>query len=141
MSEQTNNRVENAIIRRAFWIIVLSAMLFSFGCGSDSQKTANAAKYPTGISDDVEQQLKFDARVDSFDASGDTLTVSVNDQWLNSPPGMQERSVGQWYTLWHANHSGGVTVEHDGNKIASWTNDGGYKPEPRKKSDDSHSES
>jgi hypothetical protein len=121
------------------WIVLVLAAFFTFGCGSDSRQATSAAKYPTGISEDIEQQLKYDARVDSYDASGDTLTVTVNDQWLNSPPGMQERSVGQWYTLWHANHSGGVTIEHDGNKIASWTADAGYKPET-KKSDKPNSE-
>lgn len=127
--------------RGAGWIALLIAAVFSFGCASDSNQATTSAKYPTGISEDVEKQLKYDARVDSYDASGDTLTVNVNDQWLNSPPGMQERSVGQWYSLWHANHSGGVTVQHDGNKIGSWTNDGGYKPETKAKSDESHSES
>lgn len=128
-------------VRRAVLMVVMAAMLFAFGCGSESQKTGNAAKYPAGISDNVEQQLKYDARVDSFDASGDTLTVNVNDAWLNSPPGMQERSVGQWYTLWHSSHTGDVVVQHDGNKVASWTKDGGYKPETKSKSDESHTES
>jgi hypothetical protein len=127
--------------RHSLWFIALGAMILALGCGGDSQKTGTAAKYPTGISEDVEQQLKYDARVDSYDTSGDTLTVNVNDAWLNSPPGMQERSVGQWYTLWHSSHSGGVVVQHDGNKVASWTNDGGYKPETKSKSDESHSES
>jgi len=123
--------------RLEVWMVLLGAILFSFGCGSDSQHSGSAAKYPTGISDNVEQQLKYDARVDSYDTSGDTLTVNVNDAWLNSPPGMQERSVGLWYTLWHSSHSGGVVVQHDGNKVASWTNDDGYKPESKSKSDES----
>ena len=130
-----------ALFRHTLWVTTLAAMILALGCGGDSQKTGNTAKYPTGISDDVEQQLKYDARVDSYDTSGDTLTVNVNDAWLNSPPGMQERSVGQWYTLWHSSHSGGVVVQHDGNKVASWTNDGGYKPETKSKRDESHSES
>lgn len=129
------------LLRSIAWAVALAATLFSFGCGSGSQSSGSAAKYPTGISEDVEQQLKYDARVDSYDSSGDTLTVNVNEAWLNSPPGMQERSVGQWYTLWHSSHSGGVVVQHDGNKVASWTNDGGYKPETKSKSDESHSES
>src|SRR5690242_331436 len=86
-------------------ILILVSATFSFGCGGGSRQTSNAAKYPTGVSEDVEQQLKYDARVDSYDTSGDTLTVNVNDGWLNSPPGMQERSAGQWYSLWHSNHS------------------------------------
>lgn len=119
------------------WLVLMLAVAFSFGCGSDSQHSGSAAKYPSGISEDIEQQLKYDARVDSYDSSGDTLTVNVNEAWLNSPPGMQERSVGQWYTLWHSSHSGGVVVQHDGNKVASWTSDGGYKPEPKSKGEES----
>lgn len=141
MSEPTNCLISSAIIQRALWIWALSAMLFSLGCGSDSQHSGTATKYPTGVSPDVEQQLKYDARVESYDTSSDTLTVNVNDGWLNSPPGMQERSVGQWYSLWHSNHSGGVVVQHDGNKVASWTSDAGYKPETKSKSEESHTES
>lgn len=145
MTERTSDVLCVAVNRRAarlaVWMGLLAAALFAFGCGSDSQHSSSAAKYPTGISEDVEQQLKYDARVDSYDTSGDTLTVNVNDAWLNSPPGMQERSVGQWYTLWHSSHSGGVVVQHDGNKVASWTNDGGYKPETKSKSNEAHSES
>jgi len=129
------------VTQPVIWMVLMAATLFAFGCGSDSQHSPSSAKYPTGISGEVEQQLKYDARVDSYDLSSDTLTVNVNDAWLNSPPGMQERSVGQWYTLWHSSHSGGVVVQHDGNKVASWTNDGGYKPETKSKGDESHTES
>lgn len=130
-----------ALLRPAFWAFALGSVLFAFGCESNSNQTTTAAKYPTGISEDVEQQLKYDARVDSFDTSGEDLVVNVNDAWLNAPPGMQERSVGQWYSLWHTNHSGGVIVQHDGNKVATWTSNNGYKPETKSKVDESHSES
>jgi hypothetical protein len=143
MTDRTNGLVCVAAMtpRRAAWMLLLAATVFVIGCGSDSHQAGTVTKYPTGISEDVDQQLKYDARVDSYDTSGDTLTVNVNDAWLNSPPGMQERSLGQWYTLWHSSHSGGVVVQHDGNKVASWTNDGGFKPETKAKSDESHSES
>lgn len=130
------------LLRYTAWAIALGAMLFAYGCESDSHKTSSAATYPTGISEDIEQQLKYDARVDSFDTGrGEDLIVNVNDAWLSSPPGMQERSVGQWYTMWHASHSGGVIVQHDGNKIASWTSDSGFKPETKSKGGESRSES
>lgn len=122
-----------AIIRRALWTIGLSAMLLAYGCGGDSHKASSAAKYPTGISEDIEKQLGYDARVDSFEPDGENLTVHVNEGWLHSPPGMQERAVGQWYSLWHSNHSGGVIVEHEGTKVASWTNEHGYMPASEKK--------
>lgn len=116
------------------WVFALGVMLLAYGCGSDSHQSTSATKYPTGISEDIEQQLKYDSRVDSFDANGDDLTVNVNDQWVKSPPGMQERSVGQWYSMWHSSHSGGVIIEHDGDKVASWTSEAGYKPETKPKS-------
>ena len=128
------------ILRRALLALALCSLVFIFGCGSISNDTGSSAKYPTGISEDIEQQLKYDARVDSFDTSGDTLVVNVNDAWMNSPPGMQERSVGQWFTLWHANHSGGVEVQHDGDKVATWTGKSGYKPVTKSKGAETHSE-
>jgi len=129
MTKSVCNPFDLALTRRVLWIFALGATLFAYGCGSNSDQTSNTAKYPTGISEDIEQQLKYDARVESFEADGETLIVNVNDQWLNSPPGMQERSVGQWYSMWHSNHNGGVIVQHDGNKVASWTAESGYKPE------------
>lgn len=120
--------------RRIVTTTLLSALLCSFGCASDSSKTASAAKYPTGISEDIEQQLKYDARVDNLETGdNDSLVVNVNDAWINSPPGMQERSAGQWYSLWHSGHSGAVVIQHQGTKVASWTSEGGYKPESQSK--------
>ena len=128
-------------ILRTLLVLALCSLIFVFGCGGSSNDTTTAAKYPTGFSEDIEQQLKYDARVDSFDTSGDTLVVNVNDAWLNSPPGMQERSVGQWFTLWHSNHSGGVEVQKDGDKVATWTSNSGYKPVTKSKVRETHSES
>ena len=128
-------------IRPALWATVLGALLIAYGCASDSHEMGGAANYPAGISEDIEQQLKYDARVDSFDTgSSEDLIVNVNDAWLSSPPGMQERSVGQWYSMWHSNHRGSVIVQHDGNKIASWTSDSGFKPETKSKGGESHPE-
>ena len=128
-----------AIIRRAVWTIALGAMLLASGCGGDSHEAGNAAKYPTGISEEVEKQLSYDARVDSFEPDGENLTVQVNESWMHSPPGMQERAVGQWYSLWHASHSGGVIVEHQGAKVASWTSEHGYMPASESKNGESNS--
>lgn len=131
-----------AILRRLLTSITVGAMLFISGCSGDSTQSGVASNYPTGISEDVEQQLKYDARVDSFESGdNDSLVVNVNEAWTTSPPGMQERSLGQWYTMWHSNHSGGVIVQHDGNKVASWTSEHGYKPEPKPGDEQTHSES
>jgi hypothetical protein len=112
--------------------IVLGSILFVNGCGSDATPTGSSAKeYPAGVSEEVEKQLKYDARVDSFESDGEdgeNLIVNVNDSWASSPQGMQERAVGQWYSLWHAQHNGSVIVKHNGNPVASWSAKG-YKPE------------
>jgi hypothetical protein len=141
MRKRKHSHTSGVIIRRALWMAALGAILFAYGCGSDSHESSSTVKYPTGVSEDIEQQLKYDARVDSFEPGDNDLTVNVNDAWLNSPPGMQERSVGQWYSLWHSNHRGSVIVQHDGNKVASWTSENGYKPETKSKGGESHSES
>lgn len=139
---KTSSPGRGLLLRWILATVALGAAFFTCSCGGDSTQPGATATYPTGISEDVEQQLKYDARVESFEAGdNDSLVVNVNDSWLNSPPGMQERSLGQWYTMWHANHSGGVIVQHDGNKVASWTSQHGYKPEPKQSSDQSHSES
>lgn len=141
MSQYTAVRDRFWRITRSFVCsIVLGVALIAFGCSGASEQTGGAAKYPTGISEDIQQQLKYDARVDSFSEDEANLVVEVNAAWLNSPPGMQERSVGQWYGLWHANHSGGVVVQHGGNKVASWTSESGYKPESKSSEGEPHTE-
>src|SRR5690242_19059645 len=109
MRKETVSSARTGDMRRSMiWPITVIALLVAFGCSSDNHENSSGVKYPTGISGHVEQQLKYDARVDSFESGDADLTVNVNDAWLNSPPGMQERSVGQWYALWHSNHSGSV---------------------------------
>lgn len=131
MIESTHSSVfMESTIRRAVSILSLTLMLFAFGCGSDSHQNNTGPKYPTGISDEIGQQLKYDARVDSFDADGDDLVVNVNDTWLHTPPGMRERALGQWYSLWQPSHSKSskIVVKYDGNEVESWTADKGYQP-------------
>jgi hypothetical protein len=121
--------VRSSRLRVVLLAIAVGSMLFANGCGGDATPNSNTAKqYPTGVSEDVEQQLKYDSRVDSFEPDDENLIVNVNDAWVNSPQGMQERAVGQWYSLWHAGHSGDVIVKHNGNPVASWSAKG-YKPE------------
>lgn len=116
--------------RRAMCVLALGSMLFAYGCGSDSHQTSTAAKYPAGISEDIEQQLKYDARVDSFEPDGEDLIVNVNDTWLHSPPGMRERALGQWYSLWQPAHSPAskIVVRFDGSEVERWTAEKGYQP-------------
>ena len=112
------------------------SILFLYSCGGDYTHTGNAAnEYPAGVREDVEQQLKYDARVESFEPDGEDLVVNVNDSWASSPQGMQERAVGQWYRLWSAQHGGKVIVQYEGNRVASWSGEG-YKPEKPRSSED-----
>ncbi len=131
ITERTSGRVGVAAIKRgAVWAVLLAAMLSAVGCGSDSQQTSTAAKYPAGISEDIDKQLKYDARVDSFEPDGEDLIVNVNDAWLHSPPGMRERALGQWYSLWQPAHSSAskIVVRFDGSEVERWTAEKGYQP-------------
>lgn len=122
-------RVRSSRLRMVLLAIAVGSMLFVNGCGSNTTPTGSSVReYPAGLSEDVEKQLKYDARVDSFESDGEDLVVNVNDSWASSPQGMQERAVGLWYSLWHAGHSGNVIVKHNGNAVASWSAKG-YKPE------------
>jgi hypothetical protein len=131
ITERTSGLVCVAAMKRgAAWMVLLAATLFAFGCGSDSPHTSTAAKYPTGISEDIGQQLKYDARVDSYEPDGEDLIVNVNDTWLHSPPGMRERALGQWYSLWQPAHNSArkVVVKFDGSEVERWTAEKGYQP-------------
>ena len=110
--------------------MVLLAALLACGCGSDSHQTGTAQTYPAGISEDIEQQLKYDARVDTFDPEGQDLIINVNDTWLHSPPGMRERALGHWYSLWQPAHTSAskIVIKFDGNEVESWSAEKGYQP-------------
>jgi hypothetical protein len=101
MTERTGFLLSvSGTVRPSAWMILMATAFLAFGCGGDSHQTGATAKYPAGISEDIEQQLKYDARVESFEPNGEELIVNVNDSWLHSPPGMRERALGQWYSLW-----------------------------------------
>ena len=81
------------LIRPALWTTVLGLLLLAYGCASDSHEMDRAANYPSGISEDIEQQLKYDARVDSFDTGSDDLIAPylLRDQVV--APGAARNSV------------------------------------------------
>jgi hypothetical protein len=131
MTERTGFLLNmSGTVRRSAWMILMATAFLAFGCGGDSHQTGAAAKYPAGISEDIEQQLKYDARVESFEPNGEELIVNVNDSWLHSPPGMRERALGQWYSLWQPAHSSAskIVVKFDGNEVETWTAEKGYQP-------------
>jgi hypothetical protein len=131
MKRRTHGLVHLSIIIRMMLVaFVLGSMVLAVGCGSDSHHTSSAEKYPAGISEDVEQQLKYDARVESFTPEGDDLIVNVNDAWMHSPPGIRERALGHWFSLWKPsqNTASKIVVKFDGNEVERWTAEKGYEP-------------
>ena len=126
--------------------MVLIGALSAASCGGSSETAGIPAPSPSAniSSDDVEKSLKFDSRVQDFDTDGDKLTVNVNEHWVSSPVGMQERALKKWFADWEgarAADNGGkapkgvtVVVSYDGNAVARATVDKGIeflgKPKP-----------
>ncbi len=130
-------------MRKASFLPVLIALILMAACGGHLETSGPAAQFPEGsvTNEDVEKLLKFDARVQDFEMDGNKLVVNVNQSWLSSPPGIQERAMGKWYGYWQAAHGGSaakpqkgvdVIARFDGKEIAHWTADG-YKA-PKKES-------
>jgi hypothetical protein len=132
-----NENVSVTRLRPLIWVLAIGAMLFASACGGDDTATNNTRQYPTGISDDIYKQLKYDARVQDYEEQGNTLIVNVNDSWMTSPPGMRERALGQWYGLWRNAHGNQddlkIEVRHEGNALDSWSGEKGYQPASNKK--------
>jgi hypothetical protein len=135
-----------AKLRPLTWAIAICAAMFVYACGGDTTTTNTARQYPTGIGDDIHKQLKYDARVQDYREDGSTLYVNVNDSWMQTPPGMRERALGQWYSLWQ-NAQGKkddlkVVVEYEGNALDSWSGEKGFQPaDGKKKSSEAAEES
>jgi hypothetical protein len=126
-----------AIMRKASILPLLITLLLMAACSSQMETGGPAAQFPEGsvTNEDVENLLKFDARVQDFEMDGNKLIVNVNQAWVSSPPGIQERAMGRWYGYWQAAHGGNanklqkgvdVVARFDGKEIAHWTADG-YK--------------
>ena len=128
-----------AKLKPLMWAVAISAAIFIYACGGDSTHTNTAHQYPTGIGDDIHKQLKYDSRVQDYTEDGTTLFVNVNESWMQTPPGMRERALGQWYSLWQ-NAQGKkdklkVVVQYEGNALDSWSGENGFQPaESNKKS-------
>jgi hypothetical protein len=92
--------------------------------------------------EDVDRELKFDARVQTYEAQGNKLVVDVNQSFASSPPGIQQRALSHWYSLWQAartpqnskpQKSLEVVVRYEGNDLARWTGEEGFKTATRPK--------
>ena len=122
-------------------VIIFSIALLALACGGDHTATNTSPQYPTGIGNDIEKQLKYDARVQDYQPDGNTLIVNVNDSWMSSPPGMRQRALGQWYSLWQAAHGNNskIVVKHQGTEVDTWTAEKGYQPAGMEKKETSES--
>ena len=136
---------------RLLWVFPIAALLLAAACGGGESKPAgNLGLYSPGskTDEDVDRELKFDARVQNYAAEGDKLIVNVNESFASAPPGIQQRALGHWYSLWQAARTAQnskpqkdleVVVRFEGNDLAKWTRDQGFKPVQRakaKKEDD-----
>ena len=138
----------NLKLNRLFFAALVAVSVFALACGGHSKHAGQPSKYPAGsiTSEDIGNRLKFDARVDSYDDSdAKKLVVHVHQSWVASPPGLKERSLHEWYSIWNASHddSKGLEVEvrHEGVPVAKWTASRGYEIVEQKRSDDSGSSS
>jgi hypothetical protein len=148
----TDRQCKAESVRRALgslaWMMMIATLLLSAACGGEAPKVTQQ-QYPS-LNEEIAKQLKYDARVEDYEEEGDKLIVNVNDSWLSSPPGMQERSVGQWFILWRTSLGNAegtprdsiqVVVRHDGNDLAKWTGKDGYQMLARPKARSGEAES
>ncbi len=130
--------------RAVLSLILVTLSLFAFACGGDDAPRRAAIDYATSYKN-IDDELKGDARVESFETDGGTLVVNVNNSWVSSGHGMREQALGKWFKLWSSANSGGsvrVLVKYEGDDVATWTGDKGYQPVAKpKESDESASTS
>ncbi len=130
-----------------FWVSIIFTSLLLIGCGGGHEATKQQGMYAAGskTEKDLEEMLKGDARVDSYDLQDDKLTVNIKPTLAEAPIGLQQRAVWNWYNTLQAarNGSKNVSVEalHEGTKVASWTAKDGFKvPVQAKKEGEEKSE-
>ncbi|HXG67147.1 MAG TPA: hypothetical protein VNO70_18740 [Blastocatellia bacterium] len=126
------------MLQRILCLFTLIITLITYGCGGDAPPAGATSEYAPGsvTVEDLEKRLKFDSRVESFNLEDDQLVVNVNQEWVAAPPGMKERALGQWYGMLQAARSEGgkaakglaVIARHQGEEVARWTAEEGYKP-------------
>ena len=133
-SVPTGQRIGRLLILGGF---ILALALAAGSCGGGTENNTSSIVPPANVSNqNVEDTLKFDSRVQDFDTDGDKLIVNVNESWMKSPPGLQERSVDGWLSGWKAERAGDsgsapkgltVLVKYDGNDVARATLDRGIE--------------
>jgi hypothetical protein len=117
-----------------FWTALIFASLLLVGCSGGHEPAKQQGMYAAGskTEKDLEDILKADARVEGAPSlQGDKLIVNVNQTFADSPIGLQQRAVWNWYNTLQAarNGSKNVSVEalHNGTTVASWTASEGFK--------------
>src|SRR5262249_8570086 len=86
---------------------VLALAFSTSSCGGSPENNTSSIVAPANVSNQsIEQTLKFDSRVQDFDTDGDKLTVNVNESWMKSPQGLQERAIDGWLSGWKAERAG-----------------------------------
>ena len=124
---------------------LLALFLFAFitaACGGHHKTPSTTDQFPGASADSeyLDKMLKFDARVQDYEISGDKLVVNVNDSWVDAPYGIKERATGQWFNMFRASQGGSqksvqVVVQHQGQEVGKWTPDRGFEsPEGQAKS-------
>jgi len=138
----------NHKMNRLFLVMLIVVSVLIAACGHDTKRSALTNKYPAGsvTSEDIAKYLKFDARVADYDdTDAKKLIINVNQSWVASPPGLKERSLNQWYSMWQASKDDTkgleVEVHHEGTPVAKWTAARGYELVEEKRSEDSSSSS
>lgn len=128
------------ITKSSYFAIIILAVSSPFlvACGSHSGVSGKGDYYVTRSvgREEVEKLLKFDSRVEDFETDGDNLIVNVNADWVNSPPGVQQFSLGQWLKHWQeglGDNRGKVIVRYEGDNVATATAERGIEFVPRKK--------
>ncbi|HKY05465.1 MAG TPA: hypothetical protein VJQ56_11275 [Blastocatellia bacterium] len=124
------------------FILMIAAIVTAAACGGGSHPNVSTSQFPGGTADaeQLERMLKFDARVNDYELSGDRLVVNVNQDFMTSPPGIKERAAGQWFNMLTSSrgkdraNSLQVVVRHEGEDVARWTADAGYEPLGKMKS-------
>ncbi|HKG22118.1 MAG TPA: hypothetical protein VKC34_09480 [Blastocatellia bacterium] len=116
---------------------LLAVFLFVFitgGCGRHHRPPTPTDQFPgaSANSETLEKMLKFDARVQDYEISGDKLIVNVNESWIEAPYGIKERATGQWFNMFRASQGNStkelqVVVQHEGQEVGKWTPEHGFE--------------
>ena len=130
----SNDLVRRALARkRAVYAILVGVVLFAAACGGGAENAKTRTSAGSVTAEDVERDLKFDARVSDFETDGDKLVVNVNEHWMSSPAGMQQTAAKRWLARWQAAKAGDggkapkdakVEVRYGGKPILTAAEDG-----------------